>query len=83
MTTRRYRFQCAECEHADDEADLFRGRLCLACHSRKRSAPARSQPWPLGLWLVLGGSVAGFATLLYLAAVGALLLAREAWRAWE
>ena len=43
----------------------------------------RSQPWPLGLWLVLGGSVAGIATLLYLAAVGALLLAREAWRAWE
>ena len=43
----------------------------------------RRQPaWPLGLWLVLGGSVAGVATLLYLAALGALLLAREAWRAW-
>ena len=41
----------------------------------------RSPAWPLGLWLVLGGSAAGLTTMLYLAALGAWVLLREAWEA--
>jgi hypothetical protein len=45
----------------------------------RRRAPA----WPLGLWLVLGGSALGYALIAAYALRGAWLVAREAWRAWE
>ncbi|HVK84229.1 MAG TPA: hypothetical protein VM513_08980 [Kofleriaceae bacterium] len=43
-----------------------------------RRAPA----WPLGLWLVLGGSAIGWALLVVHAIRGAWLVLRETWRAW-
>lgn len=43
----------------------------------RRRAPA----WPIGLVLVLGGGLIGWALLAVHAARGAWLVAREAWRA--